>query len=96
MSVILYKKVDDEWQSGKFASEGINIEQMAKSGWLMKKIEPEAIEVEIEKPNGPTEDQAIRQQAKDAGISSWHLKKIEKLKEELGLNDAEQPEIGSD
>jgi len=50
-------------------------------------------DVTPKEPEESDEDQAVRQLAKDEGIKSWHLKSIENLKKELGLDN--ESESGS-
>lgn len=55
----------------------------------------ETLEEELETEEEPKKsaDVEIRTAAKDAGISHWHTKSIDRLKNELkDLEDAEQPE----
>jgi len=71
---------------------------LEKAGWFLSPEDiyknevtdkPESIEPEpiMEIPDTPKDDEeeTIRQMAKEAGIKSWHLKSINKLKEEMDL-----------
>jgi len=74
--------------------------ELTPESMIVNEPEEEVVADDVEAtPDNSVDDdneETIRQMAKDEGIKSWHVKKIETLKKELGLNDAEQPEIGSD
>lgn len=61
---------------------------VSKKEVVAEELEEETVETEIEPPEPASTDDKIRAKAKEAGISHWHNKSIERLnKELLALNE---------
>ena len=51
--------------------------------------EPQLTNQQATEPEAPDDDKVIRALAKEMGISSWHVKGIDKLKSEIATKQAE-------
>ena len=99
MAIILYKKGDTTKVNGIPCEIQICNEfsylHLLEQGWFYTPEECYAEEPE-ETPATEaesTKDHEVRTAAKDAGISHWHTKSIDRLTKELKeLEDAERPE----
>jgi hypothetical protein len=106
MAVILFKKGNTHKERGIPCQMQICNEysylHLLKQGWhytpeeCYAEEEPELVEIPEVKEETETEEEPIdeiRVLARDAGISHWHNKSINRLTKELReLEDAEQPE----
>lgn len=85
MSVILYKKYGDTWQSKKFNSATTNIALSAKSGWYTKPVDPEP---EIIEPDPIIDPEPEIEEIKEEPKSKLEI--LQEKAQALGIKDYEK------